>query len=494
MLIKLFKNRGNGSPRASMRYLLDKKPDEVAVLRGSPDLSVALAEGLVFSNRYTVGCLSFEERQIDLGDKFAIMDRFEECLFAGLEKDQFDITWVEHTDKGRLELNFFIPNVELVTGKRLQPYYDRADRGLVDSFKQVINHEYGLSSPDDPVRRQMVLSSINIPKDKREAQEAINTGLMGMVEAGVINSREDVLEALRGAGFEIARETKQSISIKTDGQNLRLKGAIYEQSFGGIQALREAGLTGGRAYERSAEERYQRARESLEQRTEQRREYHQRRYRGREAIDRQSVQGMEAVFPHRVRDYSNSVCHSDDKLDLALSEQQLLAGSSQIVGNKGRCQSEESRGVSETVWDNVEDLRIPGWEEAGMRPRRSSVQRRSLWGRDLRYSANGVDHDGRNRAAFREGLKGLVEAAGNAFKAARERYRDFISKAGKGGTRKPGLGEAIRGSKPAVEQFGQAASQFVDHTQEALKRLNQRLELKRKQTSHVRHNGPSIGR
>ncbi|MEY8921596.1 hypothetical protein AB9G80_00255 [Escherichia coli] len=29
---------------------------------------------------------------------------------------------MEHTDKGRLELNFLIPNTELLTGKRLQPW------------------------------------------------------------------------------------------------------------------------------------------------------------------------------------------------------------------------------------------------------------------------------------------------------------------------------------------------------------------------------------
>ena len=35
----------------------------------------------------------------------------------GLEKNQYSILWVEHQDKGRLELNFVIPNMELQTGK-----------------------------------------------------------------------------------------------------------------------------------------------------------------------------------------------------------------------------------------------------------------------------------------------------------------------------------------------------------------------------------------
>ncbi|EEZ6074964.1 relaxase/mobilization nuclease domain-containing protein, partial [Escherichia coli O6] len=50
-------------------------------------------------------------------------------------KNQYSILWVEHQDKGRLELNFVIPNMELQSGKRLQPYYDRADRPRIDAWQ-----------------------------------------------------------------------------------------------------------------------------------------------------------------------------------------------------------------------------------------------------------------------------------------------------------------------------------------------------------------------
>lgn len=49
-------------------------------------------------------------------------------VLTGLDKEQYNICWIQHTDKNRLELNFFILNVELSTEKRLQPYYDKADR------------------------------------------------------------------------------------------------------------------------------------------------------------------------------------------------------------------------------------------------------------------------------------------------------------------------------------------------------------------------------
>jgi hypothetical protein len=54
-------------------------------------------------------------------------------FFPGLDKDQYQILWVQHQDKvnqtqeTRLELNFVIPNVELSTGKRLQPFYAPVD-------------------------------------------------------------------------------------------------------------------------------------------------------------------------------------------------------------------------------------------------------------------------------------------------------------------------------------------------------------------------------
>ena len=98
------------------------------VLRGDVDHAREFIDSLAFSRRYTSGCLSFSEANIPLEQKQEVMNRFEECLFPSLEKDQHQVLWIEHRDKGRLELNFVIPNVELNEGKRLQPYYDKADR------------------------------------------------------------------------------------------------------------------------------------------------------------------------------------------------------------------------------------------------------------------------------------------------------------------------------------------------------------------------------
>jgi len=235
MLVKFFKNKGGGSPKASIDYLLgkDRQREGAEVLSGNPELSLAIAAGLDFKNKYTVGCLSFEEKDIPESVKYELIQKFENTIFAGLDREQYNICWIQHTDKNRLELNFFIPNVELTTEKRLQPYYDKADRWLVDAFKKVANHEYGFSDPDAPEKRQTLSKRFCDGKDRGELKEAITEHIESLVANGIIKDREGVLTAIADLGLEVSRTTKKSISIKNpdEGLNIRLTGVLYEQDF-----------------------------------------------------------------------------------------------------------------------------------------------------------------------------------------------------------------------------------------------------------------------
>lgn len=234
MIVKILGNKGGGSAGAVIDYMLGKDKDREGafLLSGDPDLTARIADSLDFQNRYTVGVLSFEELNISEEKKQEIMTDFEETLLAGLERDQYDITWIEHRDKGRLELNFIIPNVELSTGKRLQPYYDKVDRPLVENWKQKTNFEHGLSDPHAPEKAQAIktLNSQNLPTSVKEIKEQIGLVIADQIGKGIIQDRKDVIQTLEQAGFEITRETDRSISIKNpDGKrNIRLEGTVYE--------------------------------------------------------------------------------------------------------------------------------------------------------------------------------------------------------------------------------------------------------------------------
>lgn len=235
MIVKIFSNKGGGSPKASIDYLLgkDRQREGAKVLSGDPELSRSIAESLEFKNRYTVGCLSFEEREISPKAKIEIMEKFEKTIFAGMEKDQYNITWIEHSDKNRVELNFFIPNVELRTDKRLQPYYDRADRPLTDNFQTVINHEYGLSDPHAFEKKQLLKIDLDTPKPVAEFKKDVHELILDRVSKGEIQSQENLVEIFTNAGLEVSRTTGKSISIKNPdgGRNIRFDGELYGKEF-----------------------------------------------------------------------------------------------------------------------------------------------------------------------------------------------------------------------------------------------------------------------
>ena len=264
MIVKILGNKGGGSAGAAIDYMLGKERDRegAILLSGDPDLTARLADNLDFQNRYTVGVLSFEEANIEEQQKQEIMQSFEETLLAGLDRDQYDITWIEHTDKGRLELNFVIPNVELSTGKRLQPYFDQVDRPLVENWKQITNFNYGLSDPHSPDKAQAIktLNSQNLPENIKEIKQQIGTAIAEQISNGNIQNRQDVVSTLENAGFEITRQTERSISIKNpDGKrNIRLEGVIYENRRFGEEFRAEHSRT-GQEYQETSRERYQTA-------------------------------------------------------------------------------------------------------------------------------------------------------------------------------------------------------------------------------------------
>lgn len=238
MIVKFLPNKGKGTCKATMDYLLgkDRHREHAKILQGDPEITRQLADSLEFKHKYTVGVLSFEEKDLDDKTKKEIMADFEKSLLCGLEHDQYDITWIEHKDKDRLELNFVIPKVELNTGKAMNPYYDPIDRKRVNAFKDHTNAKYDLHDPNDPANRQPYTPNMRLPKEKKELQEAITGYLMGEMAQGRVKDRQDVLNAIQSdLGLSVARITPNAISIKDptneNGRNIRLKGEIYADTF-----------------------------------------------------------------------------------------------------------------------------------------------------------------------------------------------------------------------------------------------------------------------
>nr|WP_240152699.1 relaxase/mobilization nuclease domain-containing protein [Erwinia amylovora] len=348
MIVK-FHPRGRGGGAGPVDYLLgkDRQRDGASLLQGKPEEVRELIDASPYAKKYTSGVLSFAENDLPPGQREKLMASFERVLMPGLDKDQYSVLWVEHRDKGRLELNFLIPNTELLTGRRLQPYYDRADRPRIDAWQTIVNGRLGLHDPNAPENRRALVTPSALPEAKQEAAQAITRGLLALASSGELKTRQDVTEALESAGFEVVRTTKSSISIADPdgGRNIRLKGAIYEQSFNAGEGLRAEIESAAADYRRDAESRIQRAREVCKSGTERKREENQRRH---------SRPRPEAVLSHEPADESQTW------LTIVLVSVLLIASSAGILWWQGQQMLDNYTSIREQK-DALEKLNARTW-------------------------------------------------------------------------------------------------------------------------------------
>ena len=270
MIVQFFRY-GNGLSKGPLGYLLgkDRDRDYAKVLQGDVSEVSGLIDTSPYAKKYTSGCLSFYEHDLSDQDKQKIMQDFEQALFPGMDQSQYRVLWIEHQDKlneetgeRRLELNFLIPNVEILTGQRLQPYYDKADRPRIDLFKKITNYEYQLHDADDPLYRQAVTTAKNLPKTVNEIKETLDIEATRAVESGLITDRQSMKKWLLDLGLEVTRETKKSLSIKNPNDDekarpIRLTGAIYEQDFRLTETSQQLTIEASERYRREAEQRNQ---------------------------------------------------------------------------------------------------------------------------------------------------------------------------------------------------------------------------------------------
>ena len=260
MLVTINDNGGRKSSGGNLaqEYLLgDDEPRENArLLKGDPDATTEVINGLNFAKIYTSGTLAFaynEGDKLSDQDKFDIIEKFENSLFPNIPIEQISGYWVEHTDKvlrdektdepildangkeqKRLELNFIYANVELTTGKALPIYYHDNDVHLTSAFRDVINAEYDLIDPNAINHRQSLSIPKNLPKQKKAILESAHDLVCAELSLGNINDRNDILKVLTDAGIAIAsKPTHKYISLQDPegGQNIRMKGELYEREF-----------------------------------------------------------------------------------------------------------------------------------------------------------------------------------------------------------------------------------------------------------------------
>ncbi|BAW77379.1 hypothetical protein HPMKM5p_0006 (plasmid) [Helicobacter pylori] len=246
MLVKFWgTNQGGGDGDGSVNYLLNErvKQGTAKVLKGDPNLTKSLLLSLTQKHKACVGCLSFEESNINDGLKYELMESFENALLTQEMQGRYNILWVEHTDKGRLELNFVIPKIDLGRQKAFNPYYHKVDLKRIDTWKDCINLKHNFTNPKD-LEKQHNIQQHQTKNPQNKELLATYEKLDKLIQDNLgklFNSREDIINFLKANQCEVTRQGKDYISVKLPNElkSKRLKGFYYHETFRTIADIRE---------------------------------------------------------------------------------------------------------------------------------------------------------------------------------------------------------------------------------------------------------------
>ncbi|GAA8245453.1 hypothetical protein HpHA170_15120 [Helicobacter pylori] len=246
MLVKFWGiNQGGGDGDGSVNYLLNERVEQgtAKVLKGDANLTKSLLLSLTQKHKACVGCLSFEEPNIDESLKYELMESFENALLTESMQNRYNILWVEHTDKGRLELNFVIPKIDLERQKAFNPYYHKVDLKRIDTWKDCINLKHNFTNPKD-IEKQHNIQQHQTKNPKNKELLATYEKLDKLIQDNLgklFNSRDDIINFLKDNQCEVTRQGKDYISVKLPNElkAKRLKGFYYHETFRTIADIRE---------------------------------------------------------------------------------------------------------------------------------------------------------------------------------------------------------------------------------------------------------------
>jgi len=306
-----FLSRGSGSGSGAIDYVLNandhtKSPRPYApeILRGNPKATAKLADSLGFSKKYSSAVIAFHpDDKPTNSDIQEVLDGFEKVAFAGLKPDQYTYTAVLHREKESSHIHIIIPRVELSTGKSFNaaPPGWRKD---FDPLRDYFNEKNNWKSPDISLNTdQARITQPSLDALRRgtrlEIKKTIEEYIINEIGNENINCRDDIIQSLMSIGFEIPRAGKNYITIHdTDTKiKIRLKGAIYEQSWTTKPTLETENVREEKGARSTGRARADGLYSELENRISKRAEYNQQRYKRPERTLTPSTHGDKKQEP-----------------------------------------------------------------------------------------------------------------------------------------------------------------------------------------------------
>ena len=217
-----------------VRYAISNKTAKVLV--GDPKITEQLIKQNKNKLKYRSGIISFEEKNPDKKIVQDVIDNFIKSTFTGLEKDQYNILMVEHTNTDNYHIHFTIPRLELTTGKSFNPHWHKEDQKRLLKLQDYLNAKHGLSNPFE-AKKAKTLQDIDFKAlNRNKIKEEINSFVEKLIIERRVQNRDELIKYFTESGFDVVRQSKNFITIKIDDTRIRLKGIYYADTFTDIEA------------------------------------------------------------------------------------------------------------------------------------------------------------------------------------------------------------------------------------------------------------------
>lgn len=153
MIIKVFR-QGQKKADFIVKYLLSEdrhngfKPE---VVEGNAELTKNIVNNLTNKkHKYITGVISFREGEtLTKKQQYELIESFQSTFCPFDDPARVNFLWVMHYDKGRLELHWLSPRVDLKTGKAFNLHPPgKANKLFFETFTRLENDKYGFDQVD----------------------------------------------------------------------------------------------------------------------------------------------------------------------------------------------------------------------------------------------------------------------------------------------------------------------------------------------------------
>ena len=236
MIISYSKHGRSGTSK----YPLEN--ETAKVLLGDRDLTERLIQNSNNKLKYRSGIISFEEQAPSKEVVQDVIDNFIKSTFAGLDQEQYNVLMVEHTNTDNYHIHFYIPRVELTSGKSFNPHWHKEDQTRLLKLQDYLNAKHKLSNPYERDKRRTLQGIDTKAYNRNELKEEINRHIEELVIGQKLQNRDEVVEYFKKSGIDVVRQSKHFITLDIDNERIRLKGTYYADTFKDYGAV-EAELT-----------------------------------------------------------------------------------------------------------------------------------------------------------------------------------------------------------------------------------------------------------